>query len=86
MNETAYAIAQRALADLKSAVYLVLKEGPREGLRNADIGRLLGIYGGHVRHQGHIPRVILTFMQTEGVVRQDREKRWLIRKHPDAKG
>ena len=38
-----YAIAQRAMAELKAAVYLLLKTGPASGLRNADIGRALGI-------------------------------------------
>jgi hypothetical protein len=77
-----YAIAQRALADLKSAVYVVLRDGPAEGLRNADIGRLLGIYGGHIGHEGHIPRTVLALMEEEGVVQQDSEKRWTLKTHP----
>jgi hypothetical protein len=84
MSLSPYGIAQHALAELKSAVYLVLKEGPAEGLRNADIGRMLGIYAGHVGHEGHIPRTILAVMESEGVVAQDVEKRWTIRKHPIA--
>ena len=77
-----YGIAQRALADLKSAVYLVLRNGPKEGLRNADIGRLLGIYAGHIGHEGHIPRTVLALMEEEGVVQQDSEKRWTLKMHP----
>ena len=33
-----------------------------------DIGRGLGIYGGHVNHEGHIPRTLLSIMESEGVV------------------
>jgi hypothetical protein len=75
-----YALAQRAMADLKAAIYLLLKDGPGEGLRNIDIGRALGIYAGHVGHEGHIPRTLLALMESEGVVRQDGQtKLWTIR-------
>jgi hypothetical protein len=75
----AYALAQRAIADLKAAVYMLLKNGPAGGLRNADIGRALGIYVGHIEHEGHIPRTLLTLMEKEGVVQQDAQsKRWTI--------
>jgi hypothetical protein len=78
----AYALAQRAIADLKAAVYMLLENGPHEGLRNADIGRALGIYAGHVEHEGHIPRTLLALMEKEGVVLQDAQsKRWTIAKH-----
>ena len=84
MTPDAYAMAQRALADLKTAIYLALAAGPREGMRNSDLGRVLGIYAGHVGHEGHIPRTLLEFMATEGVVEQDQEKRWKIRRYPTA--
>jgi hypothetical protein len=78
----AYALAQRAIADLKGAVYLLLKNGPAEGLRNADVGRSLGIYAGHVEHEGHISRTLLALMEKEGVVAQHSEsKRWTICQH-----
>jgi hypothetical protein len=84
MNE-AYALAQRAMADLKAAVYLALTNGPAEGLRNADIGRSLGIYAGHVEHEGHIARTLLALMEKEGVVQQEaRTKLWTIRRHPSS--
>lgn len=83
MNE-AYALAQLALAELKTAIYLALKHGPPEGLRNADIGRILGIYAGHVGHEGHIPRTLLALMESEGVVLQDADKRWILRHHPES--
>lgn len=67
MNE-AYALAQRAMADLKAAIFLVLESGPAQGMRNADIGRTLGIHAGHVEHEGHIPRTLLALMEKEGVV------------------
>jgi len=81
--QEAYAMAQKALAELKTAVYITLKSGPPEGLRNADVGRMLGIYAGHVGHEGHIPRTLLALMENEGVVQQDVEKRWLLRRHPE---
>ena len=75
----AYQLSQSAIADLKTAVHLVLSEAPPEGLTNAQIGRMLGIYAGHVGHPGHIPRVLLGIMATEGVVRQNPEtKAWRL--------
>ena len=55
----AYHLAQNAMADLKAAVYSLLEGAPPEGLTNAQIGRRLGIYAGHVEHEGHIPRTLL---------------------------
>lgn len=76
----AYQLAQRAVADLKTSVYVLLKGGPDEGLTNAQIGRGLGIYMGHVGHEGHIPRTLLAIMEAEGVVEQDPgTKKWKIR-------
>jgi hypothetical protein len=49
-------------------------------MKNADIGRLLGINMGHIRHEGHIPRTLLALMETEGVVVQDKTtKLWKLR-------
>ena len=78
MNEP-YALAQRAMADLKAAVYLLLKNCST-GLRNADIGRALGIYAGHIEHEGHISRTLLALMEKEGVVVQDPDtKLWTVK-------
>ncbi len=78
----AYHLAQQAMANLKAAVYHLLKTGPADGLRNADVGRALGIYAGHVRHEGHISRTLLSIMESEGVVQQDSEsKLWKLRPH-----
>lgn len=75
----AYLLAQEAMAKLRSAIHIVLEEAPR-GLSNAHIGRSLGIYSGHVRHEGHISRTLLALMEAEGVVEQDREtKLWRLR-------
>ena len=77
-----YQVAQHAVADLKSAVYEILSKQPDMGLRNADIGRALGIYTGHVGHEGHISRTILSIMENEGVVEQDKKtKLWKIKKY-----
>jgi hypothetical protein len=70
------------MADLKAAVYATLKAGPPEGMRNADIGRILGIHVGHFRHEGHIPRTLLAIMEGEDVVQQDPQtKLWTISIH-----
>lgn len=74
-----YATAQRALADLKACILSVLKSAGDAGLRNVDIGKALGIYAGHVGHEGHIPRTLLEMMAQEGVVHQDTEsQRWCV--------
>ena len=79
-SAVAYQSAQRALADLKGAVYLTLAAGPAEGLQNAQIGRSLGIYGGHSGQEGHISRTLLEMLLVEGVVEQDlKTKRWSLR-------
>lgn len=77
---TSYQLAQRAVADLKASIYEVLVEHP-DGLKNVDLGKSLGIYAGHVGHEGHIPRTMLAIMESEGVVFQEAEsKRWFVRK------
>jgi hypothetical protein len=77
-----YQLAQRAIADLKSAVLSTLSEGPEDGVTNAAVGRTLGIYSGHVGHEGHISRTILSLLESEGVVQQDKStKKWTIKKH-----
>jgi len=75
-----YLLAQTAMAQLKSAVHMLLGEAGQTGLRNADIGRLLGIHMGHVEHEGHIPRTLLAIMEAEGVAEQDgTTKVWRLR-------
>lgn len=76
----AYRLAQRAMADLKAAVLILLKgHDTSSGLSNADIGRRLGIYGGHVGHVGHVSRTVLAKMEAEDVVVQDPDtKRWRV--------
>ena len=73
-TETPYALAQTAMAQLKSSVYLLLQSHP-DGMKNSEIGRSLGIYMGHVKHEGHISRTILTLMESEGVVEQDQKSK-----------
>ena len=78
----AYRLAQRAIADLKAAVYQTLSNAPSSGMRNADVGRALGIYSGHVGHEGHVPRTLLAIMEQEGVVKQNPDtQRWSLRDH-----
>lgn len=76
----AYALAQDVMSKLRSAIYMLLEKAPDEGLKNAEIGRALGIYSGHVGHEGHISRTILALMEAEGVVEQNADtKSWHLR-------
>jgi hypothetical protein len=85
LNEP-YMIAQMAIAQLKSAIHLLLSQSPHE-LKNVEIGRLLGILMGHVRHEGHIPRALLAIMEAEGVVEQNPStKAWRLRTLEDLRG
>ena len=78
-----YFLAQGAIAQLQAAIHEVLGSAMPDGLRNADIGRILGIYMGHVEHEGHIPRTLLAMMEAEGVVEQDKSsKLWKLRDPP----
>ncbi len=80
----AYQIAQRAIADLKAAVNMLLTEAGSEGLTNAQIGRTLGIYSGHVGHEGHISRTILSMLESEGLIAQHSDtKVWRVRRAED---
>ena len=75
----AYRIAQKAMADLKTAVYFMISKGPEDGYANAEIGRKLGIYTGHICHEGHISRTILGILESEGILKQTQEtKKWIL--------
>jgi hypothetical protein len=83
--EDPYYLAQESLAGLKAAIRSVLSEAEVTGMTNAEIGRTLGIYTGHVGHEGHIPRTMLAIMEQEGIVVQNQDtKRWMIRNHSAA--
>ena len=76
-----YRIAQAAIAELKSAVRLFLESAGESGATNAMIGRSLGIYAGHVGHEGHVSRTILGLLEAEGIVVQDaHSKIWKLRR------
>lgn len=78
----AYILAQEAMARLRSSIHILLEESPR-GLTNAELGRALGIYSGHVGHEGHMSRTVLALMEAEGVVQQDSaSKLWTLRRPP----
>lgn len=73
------------MAKLREAVHLLLANAAGQGLSNAQIGRSLGIYSGHVGHEGHISRTVLALMEAEGVVSQDTStKRWHLRNHDES--
>jgi DNA-directed RNA polymerase specialized sigma24 family protein len=77
--QTAYEEAQFAMAKLKSLVRSVLEQSPDKGLKNSEIGRVLGIYAGHVEH---ISRTLLAMLEAEGVVVQnEHDKTWALRRH-----
>ena len=75
-----YSKAQTGMSMLKDAVHTFLESKGAGGASNAEIGRALGIYKGHVGHEGHISRTILGIMESEEVVKQDGEtKAWFLR-------
>ncbi len=47
MPDEPYKLAQHALSDLKTSVYLLLKNNPK-GMKNVEIGKSLGICTGHI--------------------------------------
>ncbi|MEM5495746.1 hypothetical protein [Hoeflea sp. AS16] len=81
INGNEYRKSQIAMAELKAAVLSLLEKTPG-GMSNASIGRSLGIYTGHKRHEGHISRTLLAMLETEGVVDQNPEdQKWSVRVH-----
>jgi hypothetical protein len=82
-----FELAQRAIADLKIAVFHILISGPRTGLKNSEIGRALGLYmrvesGAGGKLEGAIPRLILQLMDSDGSVKQDpNTKKWRLVHH-----
>ena len=76
-----YLIAQRAIADLKAAVLTLLRRTGRP-MSNAEIGRRLGIYMGHIGHVGHVPRAILALLENEGLAEQIEERGPWVAKDP----
>jgi hypothetical protein len=71
------------MAELKGTVYELLASSS-SGLTNAEIGRQLGIYQGHVGHEGHVSRTILGLLEAEGVIVQDKDSKiWTARRAED---
>ena len=78
----AYQLAQEAISNLKTAVRIILDVAGTDGLRNVDIGKTLGIYSGHIRHEGHISSTILAIMEADGSVEQDTKTQvWTLNNH-----
>ena len=59
------------MSELKGAVYGLLANS--NGLTNSEAGRRLGIYQGHVGHEGHVGRTILALLEAEEVIVQDKD-------------
>jgi len=79
MNPELYTRAQRALAELKGVVFELITDSAK-GISNAEIGRQLGIYGGHSGQAGHISRTILELLEKDEIVHQDaKTKLWSLR-------
>lgn len=83
-----YAKAQEGVTILKEAIYIFLAERGDEGASNAEIGRALGIYTGYSTRErepqkkaqeGHLPRTILGYMETDEVVFR-KDNKWFLRK------
>ena len=57
-----------------------VEHNQRFTLTNAEIGRRLGIYQGHIGHEGHISRTVLGLLENEEVIVQDKQtKTWRLR-------
>lgn len=79
LNE-AYQLAQHGMAEMKSDIHQVLKTVYPKAFKNHKIGRMLGIYQGHVRHEGHVSRTLLEIMKSEGTIEQNKEdKIWRMK-------
>ena len=74
-----YSKAQKAIAILKDAIYCYLEQRDGKPAKNAEIGRALGIYFGHMGHEGHISRSLLSMMESEEVVEQNGDKEWVLK-------
>ena len=59
-----------------------LEESGINGLSNAELSKSLGIYSGHIGHEGHISRTLLSLLESENVVYQEENtKRWFLKKY-----
>jgi len=73
-------LVERALSELRGVVHAKLLEN-KDGLTNAQLGRSLGLYMGHVGHQGCVSRTILEMLKENEMAWQDpATKRWFGRK------
>jgi len=76
-----FELAQRAIADLKIAIFQTLASGSEDGMKNVEIGKALGLYSGlkDESQQGYITRTVLALLEADGAVKQDSNtKRWLL--------
>lgn len=76
-----FRLAQDGLGKIKSAVFGYLQQEHPRALTNAEIGRALGIYGGHVGHVGHLSGTALELLKADGLVRQNDDKAWSLVDH-----
>lgn len=77
-----YRRAQVGIAELKAAIYELLREGPIEGMTGAQVGLSLGLHHGPAGHEGDLSRSLLAMMESDGVVEQEpTSKRWSLREH-----
>lgn len=85
INIEAYEMAQEAVTQMKSAIIRLLADNP-EGLRNSDIGRMLGVNADFLDdQQGWFPYTVLKIMELERTVEQKKPRGpWTLR--PVAKG
>jgi hypothetical protein len=76
-NLSSAAVSPGLNADLPPA--LTRRRAKPNGLRNSQVGRALGIYAGHVGHEGHISRTLLAMLEAEGLLRQEASsKKWFV--------
>ena len=61
----AYKLAQNAVANLKTAIHMILSTAPREGMSNAEIGRVMGRSEGAIKSLYHRTLVALKDLLAE---------------------
>lgn len=73
-NREAYELAQDSFLLMKKAIVRLLADHP-DGLKNAEIGRALGVNGDNLKDQaGWYPWTVLKQMELEGTVEQASER------------
>ena len=75
-----YERAQIAMAQLKSLALTLVAQNPESGLRQTDIGRMLGIHATpDGQQQGWVAGYLMQLLENEGLVERESQRApWLL--------